>query len=187
MKTTESEPLMTRILDHLRSNLVAYLALFVALGGTSYAAVTLPAGSVGTRQLRNHSITPIKLGGGFGGTIRAWAIVSPKGRLIAGNPRPKVGYDGYGPGGYSIFWPRRFAPRCATIATIDEDSPKTESVPVSGVASQPVTAGYASEVGTGPYKLGIGRHAHRISVTNVVTFNQLGQVTPLAFDVAVIC
>lgn len=46
---------------HARSNAVGYLALFVALGGTSYAAVSLPDGSVGNRQLRNHSITPVKL------------------------------------------------------------------------------------------------------------------------------
>ncbi len=43
---------MTRALNHLKSNAIAYLALFVALGGTSYAAVRLPAGSVGARALR---------------------------------------------------------------------------------------------------------------------------------------
>ena len=52
---------MNAALTHLRKNVVAYVALFVALGGTSYAAVSLPAGSVGNRQLKNHSITPIKL------------------------------------------------------------------------------------------------------------------------------
>ena len=37
---------------HARRHAVAYLALFVALGGTSYAATQLPANSVGTAQLR---------------------------------------------------------------------------------------------------------------------------------------
>jgi hypothetical protein len=43
---------------HLRRNLVAYLALLFALTGTSYAAATtlLPANSVGTRQVINHSL-----------------------------------------------------------------------------------------------------------------------------------
>jgi hypothetical protein len=45
------------VLRHLRSNVIAYLALFVAIGGTSYAAVSLPAGSVGTRQLRRGAVT----------------------------------------------------------------------------------------------------------------------------------
>ena len=35
---------MRGILTHLRGNVVAYIALFVALGGTSYAAFSLPAG-----------------------------------------------------------------------------------------------------------------------------------------------
>ena len=32
---------------HVRHNVVGYLALFAALGGTSYAAVAIPTGSVG--------------------------------------------------------------------------------------------------------------------------------------------
>ena len=40
---------------------VACIALAVALGGTSYAAITLPKNSVGTIQLRANSITPAKL------------------------------------------------------------------------------------------------------------------------------
>jgi Collagen triple helix repeat (20 copies) len=43
---------------HLRRNLVAYVALLFALGGTSYAAATtlLPPNSVGTRQVINGSL-----------------------------------------------------------------------------------------------------------------------------------
>ncbi|MDQ3857833.1 MAG: hypothetical protein M3327_05205 [Actinomycetota bacterium] len=40
---------------------VACLALFVALGGVSYAAAVLPVGSVGTRQLRSGAVTKPKL------------------------------------------------------------------------------------------------------------------------------
>lgn len=43
------------------ANVMSTLALFVALGGVSYAAVRLPAGSVGTKQLRDGSVTPAKL------------------------------------------------------------------------------------------------------------------------------
>jgi hypothetical protein len=45
----------------IRKNPVAYLALFIALGGTAYAATSLPPGSVGTAQLRNGSVTGQKL------------------------------------------------------------------------------------------------------------------------------
>jgi hypothetical protein len=40
---------------------IACLALAVALGGTAYAAVTLPAGSVGTKQLKNGAVTKQKI------------------------------------------------------------------------------------------------------------------------------
>jgi hypothetical protein len=41
---------------------VSLIALFVALGGTSYAAITsLPANSVGTKQLKNGAVTGTKL------------------------------------------------------------------------------------------------------------------------------
>jgi hypothetical protein len=55
---------VTKLHNHVKHNVVAYLALFVALGGTSYAAVNLPAGSVGTRQLRNGAVTNGKLATG---------------------------------------------------------------------------------------------------------------------------
>jgi hypothetical protein len=40
------------------SNVVASVALFVSLGGVSYAAVTLPAHSVGKRQLKPGAVSP---------------------------------------------------------------------------------------------------------------------------------
>src|SRR5205823_13636216 len=50
--------LIKKTLRHLRANAVAYVALSIALSGTSYAAATklLPANSVGTHQVINHSL-----------------------------------------------------------------------------------------------------------------------------------
>jgi hypothetical protein len=49
---------MVGVLQHMRRNVIAYTALLFALGGTSYAATAalLPANSVGTRQVINHSL-----------------------------------------------------------------------------------------------------------------------------------
>jgi hypothetical protein len=48
---------MPRLVRHLRGNLVAYLALFVALGGTSVAATSaLSTNSVGARQIRSAAV-----------------------------------------------------------------------------------------------------------------------------------
>jgi hypothetical protein len=40
---------------------VASIALTVALGGTSYAAIRLPKNSVGTKQLRKNAVTHMTL------------------------------------------------------------------------------------------------------------------------------
>ncbi len=40
---------------------LAGIALLVALGGTSYAAIVLPANSVGTRQLQNSAVNSVKV------------------------------------------------------------------------------------------------------------------------------
>jgi len=59
-----------RAVAYARRNHLALLALFVALGGTSYAAVQLPANSVGTRQLKAGAVT--------GAKIRSDAVTSAK-------------------------------------------------------------------------------------------------------------
>jgi hypothetical protein len=41
--------------------IIAILALFVALGGTGYAALTLPRNSVGTKQLKRNAVTGSKI------------------------------------------------------------------------------------------------------------------------------
>jgi hypothetical protein len=43
------------------ANVVATVALFIALGGASYAALKLPKNSVGTKQLMNNAVTLKKL------------------------------------------------------------------------------------------------------------------------------
>jgi len=48
-------------LGYARRHHIGLLALFVALGGTSYAAVKLPRNSVGTAQIKSHAVTTSKL------------------------------------------------------------------------------------------------------------------------------
>ena len=43
------------------ATVIACLALTVALGGTSYAAIVLPANSVGTAQLKNNAVNTLKV------------------------------------------------------------------------------------------------------------------------------
>jgi hypothetical protein len=43
------------------ANVMATIAVFLVLGGGAYAATSLPKNSVGSKQLKNGSITPAKL------------------------------------------------------------------------------------------------------------------------------
>jgi hypothetical protein len=53
---------MTRgFLRFLRGNTIALLALFIALGGTTYAATALPANSVGAKQLKKNAVINKKI------------------------------------------------------------------------------------------------------------------------------
>ena len=49
------------VVDALGRQCLGALALFIALGGTSYA-FTLGAGSVGSREIRNGSVTSADIG-----------------------------------------------------------------------------------------------------------------------------
>ncbi len=54
----------SRLSIHIKHNAIAYVALFVALSGTSYAAIKLPANSVGNRQLKANAVTTGKVKNG---------------------------------------------------------------------------------------------------------------------------
>jgi hypothetical protein len=175
---------VNRVTTHLRGNLVGWIALFVALGGTGYAAISIPRNSVGAAQIRNRSITPVKLNpSAIGGSVRAWAIIRANATVLASSRKPVV-LPRAVPGLYIIQWPVRLPRTCATVANIDDRSPNQTPIqlPDGGTASAAI--GYVSSVDTETVPSGGG---HRISETSLNTFNQSGQPTPMAFDVAVIC
>ncbi len=134
--------MLSRSLHHLRGNLIAYLALFVALGGTSYAALNLPANSVGPRQIRNHSIDAVKFNPrSVAASIQAWAIVQvsqERALVVASSSRVRV--RAVPQSGESITWQhRRFGRNC--MASV---SPQTSaSSPAGGL----VTANFEPDQG----------------------------------------
>lgn len=52
------------------ANVTATVALFLALGGGAYAAISLPKNSVGTKQLRKRAVTTSKIANGAVATSR---------------------------------------------------------------------------------------------------------------------
>jgi hypothetical protein len=141
---------MNSVVAHLRSNLVAYIALFVALGGSSYAALSLPAHSVGTPQLRDGAVTPAKLNPeGIAGSVRAWAEITPLPKLAVaeGKDVSSVKLIRLGSTGeiYRISWKRRLPPHCPAIASVDSTH---TSAPGFGYAVVAHSGGAATYVQT---------------------------------------
>jgi len=158
--------MISRLLSHARSNSIAYIALFVALGGTGYAAASLAPGSVGTRQLRNGAVTPAKLDRHtIGGSVRHWADINANGTVASSSGKARV-IGNPQQGGYVVSWGDTFSTRCIAVAT-----------PVASTLLLGPSSGYANARVTG---------AHPTSVW-VDTYSAQGQPSSAAFSLAVIC
>jgi hypothetical protein len=75
------------------ANVMATIAVFIALGGASYAAITLPKNSVGTEQLKKGAVTETKLSKAARDTLAGDADVQGKedARGPEGAPGKSVG------------------------------------------------------------------------------------------------
>ena len=166
---------MANTLIFMRRNAIALLALFVALGGTSYAALNLPAGSVGTRQLHNGAVTGKKLANGsvgpakfdgraIGGSVRHWAHVSQTARVLGGSKGARAS------GGpiFSVSWGDQFSSRCGAVVT-----------PAGSAGVSPI----ADTTGVAVIQPGTG---HGSTVVNVTTYVG-GAAIAAPFFVAVVC
>jgi hypothetical protein len=84
---------MNRLLNKLTyANVMATIAVFVALGGVGYAATRLPRNSVGTKQIRKAAVTPAKLNKAAKRTLQG--PVGPEGPRGADGARGPAGPQG---------------------------------------------------------------------------------------------
>ena len=161
--------MFVRLLHHARSNVIAYIALamsFLALAGGAYAALSLPANSVGARQIRNHSITLVKLDpSSIGGAVRHWAQVNADG-TVARSSSPAQDTGVAPDGDYLITWSDTLPAGCVPVATVLGTA--TLLSPATGFANARIT----------------GSHPTRVWVS---TYNAQGVSKPVPFSLAVIC
>lgn len=147
-----------RIMSRIHSNLVAYIALFVALGGTSAAAV----------DLANHSINPVKLNPrSIGGYVREWASVNANGHVTASGGRVTVRVQPGGvlPGQYYFAWHTRLTSPCTVIGSVDTGNHGSPGY---------LTTDLVARRGTTP-----------TSIVN--TYDPQGQPSNESFDVELVC
>ena len=163
--------------QHLRNHAVGYIALFISLGGTSYAAFSIPAGSVGTRQLRNGAVTSSKLAKGavtaraldpksIAGHIADWAQIRSDGHVVSSAPRATVQVTTPGRGLYRVSWNQSIGPNCMAMAN---------------PSNVPAVVGSATATTFGPS--GHGRSTNLV----VQTFDASGNNVPENVNVIVVC
>jgi hypothetical protein len=108
------------------ANVVACLALFIALGGVSYAALQLPKNSVGPKQLKRNAVTPAKL--------------SPAAkRALIGSTGPAGPQGKEGPAG----------PQGPGAVTIDVPAPEAQTVVATfnGIQVKPICQPTSVQIG----------------------------------------
>ena len=129
---------MHRIIRHRPSPamIVACIALVLSLAGTGYAAIVLPAGSVGTQQLKTGAVTTakVKTGAVTSAKVRTGAITSAKVKNytltladIKASALSSLGRVGLGSGSTTIG-----AGATGTVATVSLTAPTTGFVLVNG-------------------------------------------------------
>jgi hypothetical protein len=151
---------MNKLIGHLRANVIAYLALFVALGGTGYAAI----------RLSKHSINPVNFNSRqIGGYVREWATVGASGKVSASGGHVRVLPDpGIAPGHYIVDWSPRPNTPCEVSGSVD----------LIGAGGTAVPGYVETSSGSSP-----GRGEQ----TAIQIYDAQGQPTALAFDVQLIC
>jgi hypothetical protein len=186
---------MSSALRHVRTNAVAYAALFVALGGTSYAAIRLPADSVGSRQVINHSLRAVDFRSGqlprgaagpqgpagvagpagpqgpAGSVTSLWAIVRADGSIVYSSSHVTA-VNRFNGGQYSVTFDRNVT-QCADLVNIGGWTKGGEVlVPGGGEASAAVVDSGAP---------------NQANTVNVYTRDSGGTLADRGFHLAVVC
>jgi hypothetical protein len=184
--------MLRKVVLHARQHVIAYLALscaLLALGGAAYAAVQLPPGSVGERQLKNHVIDPVKWDTNYvTGFVRRWATIGANGAILSTSPGGQS--TSTGTGNVVVTWGDAFAGWCAPVATVIGGSATRPPTGISGPTGPTGPSGP-----TGPTSPGSGAYADakifprsgQSTLVAVATYNSQGQPASAPVSVAVMC
>jgi hypothetical protein len=137
---------VTRIVRYLKQNAIAVVALFIALGGTSYAAVAIPKNSVGSTQLRKGAVSSSKIRSGaitpgklasksFGGRIFAFAEIENNGSVAVSDPKGIKTNDWNANAGGAVIFPRHIPSGCYPLTSAASTFSPTVGGPPASVGA----------------------------------------------------
>ncbi len=106
------------------ANLISSVALFTALGGVSYAALTIPKNSVGTKQIKNRAVTRPKLDPHLLSSLAG--KTGPRGLAGAQGPKGDIGPQGSS------------GPQAPAAANGQEGAPGPSDIYATGIADHAV-------------------------------------------------
>ena len=170
--------------------IVAIIALVLSLGGTSYAAIVLPAGSVGTKQIKRNAVTGAKVKNGSLSTSDiSSASLSKLGRVAIGSDNKSVAAGANvrvaqvtlkaPTKGFVLVngWVTAWYPNARWGVTVAEDGSTARSPWINAVIGN---GGENSGSNSAVFPVGAGSHSFTVriegnSATN--TFNAAGTIT----------
>lgn len=169
--------MIKRFVHHASRHSIAYLALvcsILALAGASYASLRIPAGSVGTSQLANGSVTekklqnksidPVKWDPTYvTAFVRRWANVGATGQFLSGSPAG-ASKSVTGTGNYELTWGDAFKSFCSPVVSVQSTSGGA-GFANANIVTQPTNA----------------------TVVFVHTYDLHGHSAPEPFSIAILC
>lgn len=155
---------MSRALRHLRSNLIAWLALFAALGGSAYAAAKIGAGdirrdAVRAKHIKRHAVKA----GHLGRSQRTvWAHVEAlpdSEQVVEGSSGVTVAGS---PGTYHVDFGRKVSGR-ALVASLAGTDDAVISASLCGASGDEIHSFCGEEISDGPTP----EHFAEVEITDV--------------------
>lgn len=175
-------------------NVMATIALFVAVGGTSYAAITLPRNSVGHRQLKTGSVAGAELRRSAvtsrtikNGTIETQDLAVATKLQLAGKPGP-AGSQGPPALAFRASVTGSGTPTAGNVNGIRGVLPNKRligfSTPLYGCVPSATLARNSGDPGLGHIIVSLEADNRLVAVE---TFDSAGQPVYLPFNVVVAC
>lgn len=172
------------------ANVIATIALFIALGGASYAAIKLPKNSVGAKQLKKGAVTPAKLS-----KASATTLAGPAGAEGATGPQGVQGVKGEAGAAATNLWAavneKGTLVRGVGVARAEMTGTGQYAVEFAKDVSKcayEVTTGETGDVGSAPTGLvGVGPNPGNAKALVVWTAHQDATFQNFAFYLTVFC